>query len=91
MVFCQFGQARVGVVIRDHEGTVIATLSKQVQQPLGPLEIEAKAMEAGVSFAWDVGIREVILECNSKIMSDALLSLSTPPIIISNILARVYH
>ena len=70
---------------------MITTLSKQVQQPLGPLEVEAKAMEVGVSFAWDVGIREVILECDSKIMSNALLSLCTPPMIISNILAVVYH
>ena len=69
---------------------MIATLSKQYQQPLGPLEIEAKAMEARGSFAWDVGIREVILECESKIIFDALLSLCTPPIIISNILVRVY-
>ena len=70
---------------------MITTLSKQVQQPLGPLEVEAKAMEVGVSFAWDVGIREVILECDSKIVSNALLSLCTPPMIISNILAMVYH
>ena len=48
-------------------------------------------MEVGVSFAWDVGIREVILECDSKIVSNALLSLCTPPMIISNILAMVYH
>ena len=46
-VFSQFVQEGVGVVIRDHEGKVIATLSKQVQQPLGPLEIEAKTMEVG--------------------------------------------
>ena len=79
------------MVIRDYEGRVIAALSKQVQQPLGHLEIEAKAMEVGVSFAWDVGIREVILECDSKIVSDALLGLCTSPMIISNILAGVYH
>ena len=70
---------------------MITTLSKQVQQPLGPLEVESKAMEVGVSFSWDVGIREVILECDSKIVSNALLSLCTPPMIISNILAVVYH
>ena len=70
---------------------MITTLSKQVQQPLGPLEVESKAMEVGVSFAWDVGIREVILECDSKTVSNALLSLCTPPMIISNILAMVYH
>ena len=48
-------------------------------------------MEVGVSFAWDVGIREVILGCDSKIVSNALLSLCTLPMIISNILAMVYH
>ena len=37
------------MVIRDYEGRVVAALSKQVQQPLGPLEIEAKTMEVGVS------------------------------------------
>ena len=48
-------------------------------------------MEFGVSFAWDVGIMEVILECHSKIVFDALLGLCTSPMIISNILAVVYH
>ena len=81
----------MGVVIRDDEGRVIAALSKEVQQPPGPLETEAKAMEVGVSFAWDVGIKEVILECDSKIVFDALLGLCTLPMIISNILAGVYH
>ena len=85
VVFSQSCQAGVGVVIRDYEGEVIAR--KQIHQPLGPWEIEAKAMEVGVSFAWEVGIREVNFECDSKIVSDALLGLCTPPIIISNILA----
>ena len=53
------------------------------------MEIKAKAMKVGVSFAWDVGIREVIFECDSKIVSNAILGLCTPPMIISNILARV--
>ena len=90
-VFSQSVQDGVGVVIRDHEGRVIAALSKQVQQPPGPLEIEANTMEVGVSFAWDVGTREVILECDSRIVSVALLGLCTSPMIISNILVRVYH
>ena len=50
------------MVIRDHSGRVTAALSKIVHQPLGPLEIENKAMEEGVTFAWDVGIRDVIFE-----------------------------
>ena len=50
------------MVIKDHVGTVTVALSKIVHQPLGPLEIEAKAMEEGVTIAWDVGIRDVIFE-----------------------------
>ena len=61
------------MVIRDHAGKVMATLSKIVHQPLGPLEMEAKAMEEGVTFAWDVGIRNVIFKGDSKIVFDALM------------------
>ena len=61
------------MVIRDHVGRVTAALSKIVHQPLGPLEIEAKAMEEGVTFAWDAGIRDVIFEGDSKIVFDALM------------------
>ena len=88
-VFSQSCQVGVGVVIRDYKGEVIAALSKHIHQLLVPLEIKAKVMEVGVSFSWDVGIREVIFECDFKIVSDAFLGLYTPPMIISNILARL--
>ena len=45
-------------------------------------------MEVGVSFACDVGIREVIFECDSKIVSNAFLGLCIPLMIISNNLAE---
>ena len=61
------------MVIRDHAGRVTAALSKIVHWPLGPLEIEAKAMGEGVTFAWDVGIRNVIFEVDSKIVFDTLM------------------
>ena len=35
-------------------------------------------MEEGVTFAWDVGIRDVIFEGDSKIISDALMGLGSP-------------
>ena len=77
------------MVIRDHAGRVTTALSKIVHQPLGPLEIEAKAMEEGVTFAWHVGIRDVIFEGDSKIVFGALMGLGTPLVAVSNILTRV--
>ena len=52
---------------------------------MGPLEAEAKALEESLLFAWDVGIRDVLFECDSKIVYDAVTGCSDPPSIISNI------
>ena len=41
----------IGVVVRDHFGGVRAALSRKFHGLLGPLEIEAKAMEEGLRFA----------------------------------------
>lgn len=43
--------SRVGVVIKNDAGYVLAGLSKNIPCPLGLLECEAKAMEEGVTFA----------------------------------------
>ena len=40
-----------GVIICDHEGSVIAALSQHLRLPLGQLEAEAKAMDTATSFA----------------------------------------
>ena len=50
-VFSLIRGSGVGLVIRDHEGRVAVAMNKKLLQPLGPLEIEAKIMEIGVSFA----------------------------------------
>ena len=55
----------IGAIVRDHAGRVEATLSKKLYAPLGPMEIEAKALEEGVNFAWDVGIRDLVVESTS--------------------------
>lgn len=52
---------------------MIAALSKHLQLPLGPLEAEAMAMDEVVSFAWDIGMRDVVFETNS------LRHLTAPP------------
>ena len=75
-VFTKRKQVRVGVVVRDGEGQVIATLCKKLDNPLGPLEAEAKAMEIGVTFARDIGVREVTFEGDSLVICNAIHGLT---------------
>ncbi|XP_023897130.1 uncharacterized protein LOC112009010 [Quercus suber] len=78
--------AGVGVMIRDSNGQVIATLSRKVNAPLGALEVEAKAIEVGLEFARDVGIHDFILEGDSLVVYNALRGFSTPPSMIAPVI-----
>ena len=51
---------------------------------MGPLEAEVKALEETLVFAWAVGVRDVLFECDSKIVFDAMTGCSDPPLVISN-------
>ena len=86
-VFKHRKQAGVGVVIQDKNGVVIAALSKLVNAPLEAVEIEAKAMESGVIFARDVGIREAMFEGDSLTICRALQGDGEAPSSMHNILA----
>ena len=46
-------------------------------------------MEEGVTFAWDVGVRDVVFEYDSKIVFDALNGFSEPPVSIANVIDRI--
>nr|XP_023928573.1 uncharacterized protein LOC112039899 [Quercus suber] len=85
-VFEHRKKAGIGVVIRDECGEVVAALSKVVNAPLGAVEIEAKAMEAGVLFARDVGIQEAVFEGDSLIICKALQGDGRAPSSIQNVL-----
>ena len=54
-IFSAKKEAGIGIVVRDSQGLVMAAMSLKVKAPLGPLEVEAKAFEAGLQFAkdWD--------------------------------------
>ena len=65
-VFSNLQTVGIGVIIRDHKGSVVAALSQHLRLPLGPLEAEAKAMDVAASFAWDIGIRDVVFEKKLK-------------------------
>ena len=83
-VFKNSKSVGIGVVVRDHEGSVLAALSKCLPLPLGPLEVEAKAMEEAISFTIDIRLQEAIFETDSLALSGALTDMSTVPITIEN-------
>ena len=62
----------MGVVIRDHVGNFIASLSKKFWCPLGAIEVEAMAFESGLEFAKDMGIQDFVLEGDSLNIVHAL-------------------
>ena len=43
-----------------------AALSKKLHYLLGPSDSEAMAKEEGITFLWDVGVRDIVFECDSK-------------------------
>ena len=71
-VFKHGKKAGIVVLIRDETEEVIVALSKIVNAPLGATKIETKAMEVGVLFARDVGIRDAVFEGDSLIICKAL-------------------
>ena len=72
VVFSPKMAASVGVIIHDHKGNFIAGLSKKIHAPLGTNEVEAKAFEARIIFAKEVGIRDFVLEGDSQVIVQAL-------------------
>lgn len=86
-VFPQLGMIGVGVIIRDHEGSLVAAMSKRIPLPLGPLEAEAKAMDEATLFARGVGVGDVIFESDSSTICHTLEDPTTTTISISTILS----
>ena len=72
-----------------HEGRVKATISKSIPILLGSLEAEAKALEESAFFAWDVGVRGVIFECDSRIVVNTVNDLCKPLTAIGNIIEGI--
>ena len=85
-VFSNRKQVGAGVIIRDDAGDVVAALSKKWNYPLGAVEAEAKALEADVIFAREVGIRDVEFETNSLEIYNAVHGLASSPSSVANVL-----
>ena len=67
----------IGVVIRDENGMVLASMAKQLPQLYTALETEAMVASTTLSFATQVGFHSGILELDSMVLATALIKNST--------------
>ena len=78
-------QCGLGVVVRNDKGEIMGALSKKIRSPL--LEAEAKAAKCGLIFAWELGLREVIIEGDSQVVIQALSTEQPAPLSIQQIIS----
>ena len=79
----------MGVVIRDGAGHVIVALSRKLYTPLGSLETEAKAIEIGVTFAMEVGVKDVTFEDDSLVICNAIHGLTEAAPLVQNVVTGI--
>ena len=49
------------------------------------------AMDEAVSFTWDIGMRDVVFEIDSSMVTKALNGSTTPPVITANLIVDTQH
>ena len=79
-VFREQGTCGIEVVIRNHKGQIIGAMCKQVFFPLRALEAEAKAAEAGILLGWDLGLKNIVVEGDAQLVTQALKGVDAPAI-----------
>ena len=67
----------------------MGALCKQAFFPLGALEAEAKAAEAGILLAWDLGLKNIVVEGDAQLVTQALKGIVVPAIPIQKIVEVV--
>ena len=60
----------LGVVVRDHEGAVLAVRSRVQDGFFKPLVAEAWAVGQAVYFGTELGLRQIVLEGDFKLVVD---------------------
>uniref|UniRef100_A0A7N2N2Z4 RNase H type-1 domain-containing protein n=1 Tax=Quercus lobata TaxID=97700 RepID=A0A7N2N2Z4_QUELO len=66
--------AGIGVVIRNDQGLVMASLSQRIPLPFTVIEAEALAARRAIEFAAEIGLDQVIMEGDSKVLINTLRS-----------------
>ena len=67
----------------------MGALSKRIKLPLGPLEVEAKAMEEGIQLARDLSLKEIIIEGDAKQVVMAISDTVYAPSSISKVIEGI--
>ncbi|KAK7825031.1 putative ribonuclease h protein, partial [Quercus suber] len=87
--FSQIKATSLGMVLCDDAGLVVAAISEKISFSLGPLEAEAKAMEAAIQFAIDIGVREVTFETDFLLLYNALQGNNAATSSIENVVSGI--
>ncbi|XP_023922274.1 uncharacterized protein LOC112033728 [Quercus suber] len=74
VVFRKENTARVGVIIRDEKGQIIASMAEKVPLPNSVVALKAVAAVKALNFATELGISSVVVEGDSDIVIKALLN-----------------
>jgi len=83
-------RAVIGVVIRDLQGRLMATLCRKIKVPLQVLEVEAKAYEVGMLLARNLGLQDGLLEADSLTISNAFKGILVPPTSVATIVEGIH-
>ena len=71
-VFHETDEARLGVVVRDHEGRVMASMFEKIRLPSSSDEAEAMETVRAISFTLELHLPFVIVEGDSELIISAL-------------------
>ena len=75
VVFVEEEAIGVGLIIRDWRGRVVVAAAKRVRGSMEAHIVEARAAKEGVFWAWEMGLRSIILEGDAKIYLRLLTSM----------------
>ena len=71
-IFKNIDPASLGIVIRYSNGEVMGAMSQHVPLPQTVMEVEALACRCAVSFAIELGLRELVIEGDSALVIQAI-------------------